>query len=39
VHRGDVVIIMAYAMVTPEEGANLKPHLVFPDTATNRLKL
>ncbi len=37
VHRGDVVIIMAYAMVTPEEGAMMKPRLVFPDTLTNRL--
>lgn len=37
VHRGDIVIIMAYAMVTPEEGAELKPRLVFPDTTTNRL--
>ena len=37
VHRGDVVIIMAYALVSPEEGAALKPRLVFPDTQTNRL--
>ncbi len=37
VHRGDVVIIMAYALVSPEEGAALKPRLVFPDTLTNRL--
>ncbi|MDE6535544.1 MAG: aspartate 1-decarboxylase [Muribaculaceae bacterium] len=37
VHRGDVVIIMAYAFVTPEEGAEIKPRLVFPDTLTNRI--
>jgi len=37
VHRGDVVIIMAYALVTPEEGATIKPKLVFPDTQTNQL--
>lgn len=37
VHPGDVVIIMAYALVTPEEGAALTPKLVFPDTKTNRL--
>lgn len=37
VQRGDVVIIMAYALVTPEEGAELKPKLVFPDTLTNRI--
>lgn len=37
VHRGDVVIIMAYALVTPDEAAATKPRLVFPDTLTNRL--
>ncbi|MCM1309703.1 MAG: aspartate 1-decarboxylase [Bacteroides sp.] len=37
VHRGDIVIIMAYALVTPDEGATLTPRLVFPDTATNLL--
>lgn len=37
VHRGDIVIIMAYAMVTPEEGVEMKPRLVFPDTKTNKL--
>lgn len=37
VHRGDVVIIMAYAFVTPEEGTEIKPRLVFPDTLTNRI--
>lgn len=37
VHRGDIVIIMAYALVTPEEGASIKPRLVFPDTETNRI--
>lgn len=34
---GDVVIIMAYAYVTPEEAKELKPRVIFPDTATNRL--
>lgn len=37
VHRGDVVIIMAYALVTSEEGASIKPRLVFPDTLTNKI--
>jgi len=37
VHRGDVVIIMSYALVTPDEAAQLKPRLVFPDTETNLL--
>lgn len=34
---GDVVIIITYAMVTPEEARQIKPRVVFPDTRTNRL--
>lgn len=34
---GDVVIIMTYALVTPEEAKGMKPKVVFPDTATNKL--
>lgn len=34
---GDVVIIITYAMVTPEEARGMKPVVVFPDTRTNRL--
>ncbi len=34
---GDVVIIMAYAYMTPDEAKTFKPTIVFPDTATNRL--
>jgi len=34
---GDVVIIIAYAMMTPEEADNFTPTVIFPDTATNRL--
>lgn len=37
VHPGDIVIIMAYALMTPEEAASWKPKVVFPDTATNKL--
>ena len=37
VEVGDIVIIMAYAIVTPEEGREFKPQIVFPDTATNKL--
>ena len=37
VHTGDIVIIMAYAMVDAEEARNFKPAVIFPDTATNRL--
>ena len=34
---GDVVIIIAYAMLDYEEAKSFKPHLVFPDTTTNKL--
>lgn len=37
VQPGDIVIIMAYALMTPEEAAGFKPNVIFPDTATNRL--
>ena len=37
VHRGDIVIIMSYAAMTPEEARTWKPKVVFPDTDTNRL--
>lgn len=37
VQVGDVVIIMAYALMTPEEAASFTPKVIFPDTATNRL--
>lgn len=37
VHPGDIVIIMAYASMTPDEARDFKPRIVFPDTATNRL--
>lgn len=37
VQPGDIVIIMAYASMTPEEARTFKPSVIFPDTATNRL--
>lgn len=37
VQVGDVVIIMAYAQMSPEEAAQFCPKVIFPDTATNRL--
>lgn len=37
VQPGDVVIIMAYALVTQEEAKELKPKVIFPD-GHNRLK-
>ena len=36
VQVGDVCIIMAYAMVTPEEGRTFRPSIIFPDE-NNRL--
>ena len=38
VQRGDVIIIIAYAQVTPEEAALLQPKIVFPNEETNLLK-
>lgn len=37
VQRGDVVIIMSYALMDFEEAKGFKPSVVFPDTATNKL--
>lgn len=37
VHRGDIVIIMAYATMSEEEARSFRPKVIFPDTATNRL--
>ena len=34
---GDLVIIMAYAQMTPEEATTFKPKVVFPDSITNKL--
>lgn len=37
VQPGDIVIIMAYAMMDMEEARVFKPAVVFPDTATNKI--
>ena len=37
VHKGDVVIIMSYALMDFEEAKTFQPAIVFPDTATNKL--
>ena len=34
---GDVVIIIAYAMLEFDDAKSFKPQLVFPDTDTNKL--
>lgn len=36
VQVGDIVIIIAYAWMEPEEARRYKPHIVFPD-ANNRI--
>jgi len=30
IHPGDTIIIMAYALMTPEEAKGFKPQIVFP---------
>ena len=37
VQRGDIVIIMSYAIMPMEEAREFKPAVIFPDTATNKL--
>lgn len=34
---GDIVIIIAYCQLTPDEARVFQPKVVFPDTATNAL--
>lgn len=34
---GDLVIIMAYALMTPDEARTFKPFVIFPDSNTNKV--
>ena len=34
---GDIVIIISYAQMTPEEAKDFRPTVIFPDTLTNKL--
>ncbi|MCD7710163.1 MAG: aspartate 1-decarboxylase [Porphyromonadaceae bacterium] len=34
---GDIIIIIAYALMDAEEAKTFKPAVIFPDTRTNRL--
>ncbi|HQG56033.1 MAG TPA: aspartate 1-decarboxylase [Bacteroidales bacterium] len=34
---GDILIIISYASMTPEEAKSFKPRILFPDTRTNKL--
>jgi aspartate 1-decarboxylase len=36
-HPGDIIIIMAYALMDFEEAKQFKPVIVFPHTATNKI--
>lgn len=38
VQKGDVVIIMAYAIMDFEEAKTFEASIIFPDTETNKLK-
>lgn len=38
VQPGDIVIIMSYATMTPDEARTFTPTVIFPDTDTNKLK-
>ncbi len=37
VQPGDIVIIMAFAIMEMEEAKTFKPAVIFPDTATNKI--
>lgn len=37
VQPGDIIIVIAYAIMDAEEAKTYKPTIVFPDTATNKL--
>jgi aspartate 1-decarboxylase len=37
VNVGHLIIIMAYATMTPEEAGTFKPSIIFPDSKTNKL--
>lgn len=38
VQVGDHVIILSYAQMSFEEAKKFRPHVIFPDPATNKLK-
>ena len=37
VHKGDIIIIMSYALMDFEEAKSFRPWLVFPNETTNSL--
>ena len=38
VQKGDIIIIMSYAQMTPEQAKRFQPSIIFPDTQTNTLR-
>ena len=38
VQQGDIIIVMSYALMDFEEAKTFKPRIVYPDTATNKLR-
>ncbi len=38
VQKGDIIIIISYALMDFEEAKHFKPTIIFPDEKTNRLK-
>lgn len=38
VQKGDIIIILSYASMTPEEAKEFSPTIIFPDTVSNKLK-
>lgn len=34
---GDVIIVMSFALMDPEEAKSFAPKIIFPDTNTNKL--
>ena len=37
VQPGDILLIMSYALMDPDEAVKYKPVIIFPDTKTNKL--
>ncbi|WP_018674613.1 aspartate 1-decarboxylase [Riemerella columbina] len=37
VQKGDIIIIISYAQMTPEEAKNFQPRTIFPNEDTNLL--
>lgn len=37
VQKGDIIIVLAYGIMSPEEARTHSPKIIFPDTKTNLL--